>query len=330
VPARDEAGRIAALVADLKVQTAIPDLHVLICDDDSTDGTGTAATTAIGNDPRFSLLTNHQAPPAGWVGKAHALDLLTAQITTGTLVFLDADIRVSPHALQQAVGTVSATGGLLTIWPAQVAGSLLEHLLQPLLCWSWLGSVPLGISERIRARSMAVANGQFLATSVADYRRAGGHRAVRGAIVEDLALARRYRESGLPTAIRSGRTIASCRMYDGPQDTWRGYRRWLSTEFGSPIGAVGVATIAGAVYVAPVAALLTRRHRARAAVSVGAAVASRLVSRRAETGGLTRQDVASALAHPVSIALAIAAVTDSLRARRRGTLEWKGRGLAPL
>jgi hypothetical protein len=153
---------------------------------------------------------------------------------------------------------------------------------------------------------------------------------VRGAIVEDLALARRYRESGLPTAIRSGRSIASCRMYDGPQDTWRGYRRWLSTEFGSPIGAVGVATIAGIVYVVPVAALLTRRHRARAAVSIGAAVASRLVSRRAETGGLTRQDVASALAHPVSIALAIAAVTDSLRARRRGTLEWKGRGLEPL
>jgi hypothetical protein len=54
-----------------------------------------------------------------------------------------------------------------------------------------------------------------------------------------------------------------------------------------------------------------------------------MVARHAETGALSPVDIISAIAHPVSTALAVAAVGDSLRARRRGTLDWKGRGLTP-
>ena len=330
VPARDEAERIADLVDDLKVQHAMADLRVLICDDDSTDGTAEVAVAAAAGDPRFTVVRNQQPPPAGWTGKNHALDLLTAQIGDGTLVFVDADVRLGPAALHRAIGTLARSGGgLLTVWPSQQAGSLLEYLVQPLLSWSWLSSVPLAISERLLPRSMAVANGQFLVTSLDDYRRAGGHSAVRANITEDLALARRYRSAGMSSAIRSGRGVVWCRMYDGAADTWGGYRRWLSTEFGSPAGASVVALVAGAVYVLPVVDLVRGRRRSRALLSLTAASASRMVARHAETGALSPVDIVSAIAHPVSTALAVAAVGDSLRARRRGTLDWKGRGLTP-
>ncbi|PXW32301.1 UNVERIFIED_CONTAM: glycosyl transferase family 2 [Williamsia faeni] len=340
VPARDEATRIAAIIGDLRAQIGVDDLRVRICDDDSTDGTGTVATAAIAGDPRFELLTNRQSPPPGWTGKTHVLNLLTADIDTSgehtgsdataeniTVMFVDADVRLRPHAVARAAQTSGRVGGLLTVWPAQVAQSPLEQLVQPLLCWSFLGSVPLAVSEKLRPRSMAVANGQFLVSSVADYRRAGGHRAVRADITEDLALARRYRDAGLSSSVRAGSDVASCRMYEGTADTWQGYRRWLGTEFGGPAGAVVVAAVMGTAYLLPWWQLITGRRRTRAAVAVAAATTSRLVARRAETGTTTAADLLSALAHPVAVSVGITALADSLRSRRRGTLAWKGRTL---
>jgi len=276
------------------------------------------------------VVRNQQPPPPGWTGKNRALDLLTAHITDGTLVFVDADVRLGPAALHRAIGTLARSGGgLLTVWPSQQAGSLLEYLVQPLLSWSWLSSVPLAISERLLPRSMAVANGQFLVTSLVDYRRVGGHSAVRANITEDLALARRYRSAGLSSAIRSGRGVVWCRMYDGAADTWSGYRRWLSTEFGSPAGASVVALVAVVVYVLPGVDLVRGRRRSRALLSLAAASASRMVARHAETGALSPVNHPFTAPHPDDIALAVASVGDSLRARRRGTLDWKGRGLTP-
>ena len=332
VPARDEATRIAAVIGDLRAQIGVDDLRIRICDDDSTDGTGEVATAAIAGDPRFELLTNRQSPPPGWTGKTHVLDLLTAGIDTrpdqdAVVMFVDADVRLRPHAVARAAQTSGQVGGLLTVWPAQVAQSPLEQLVQPLLCWSFLGSVPMAVSEKLRPRSMAVANGQFLVSSVADYRRAGGHRAVRADITEDLALARRYRDAGLSSSVRAGSDVASCRMYEGTADTWQGYRRWLGTEFGGPAGAVVVAAVMGTAHLLPWWHLITGRRRTRAAVAVAAATTSRLVARRAETGTTTAADVLSALAHPVAVSVGITALADSLRSRRRGTLAWKGRTL---
>ncbi|WP_110470658.1 glycosyltransferase [Williamsia limnetica] len=329
IPARDEAPRIASLIADLKAQTGIPDLRVLICDDDSTDGTAEVATTAIAGDPRFELRVNHIPPPPGWTGKIHALTLLAGDVGDGMVAFVDADVRLEPAALARGVRTCANAGGLLSVWPAQRAGSVFEHLVQPLLCWSWLGSVPLVISERLQWRSMAVANGQFLITSSADYRRAGGHASVRGKITDDLALAREYRDIGLGSIVRSGKAVASCRMYDGPAETWQGYRRWLGTEFGGPAGAVAVAIVFGSANLLPLADLVSGRHRGRAAAALACGVASRLIARRAEAGNVSVVDAASALAHPLSMVISAVAVADSLRARVSGRLTWKGRTLTP-
>ena len=329
VPARDEESRIGDLIAGLRAQTGVPDLRVLICDDDSTDGTAATAVRAIAGDPRFELITNHQPPPPGWTGKNHALAQLTDRVGDGVVVFIDADVLLTPAALERSVRTGAGRTGLLTVWPSQHAGSPLEQLVQPLLCWSWLASVPLAVSELVQPRSMAVANGQFLISSTSDYRRVGGHHAVRGSITEDLALARRYRDTGLGSAIRSGNGVARCRMYEGPADTWQGYRRWLGTEFGGPAGAIVVTAALGTAYVLPLADLVRGHRPGRAAAALGLAALSRLVARHAETGVLAPVDVAVAVAHPVSIAIGVVAMADSLRSRLRGTLTWKGRTLTP-
>ncbi|WP_147124072.1 glycosyltransferase family 2 protein, partial [Nocardia neocaledoniensis] len=70
VPARNEADRLPALIADLRAQTGVPRLRVLILDDASTDGTYEAAIAAIAGDDRFSVLRSAAHPAPGWTGKA--------------------------------------------------------------------------------------------------------------------------------------------------------------------------------------------------------------------------------------------------------------------
>jgi len=69
---------------------------------------------------------------------------------------------------------------------------------------------PLG--DRVAPRG---AFGPCLATSADDYRRAGGHAAVADAVLDDVALASRYRAAGLPVTLRSGRGVVAYRMYPG-------------------------------------------------------------------------------------------------------------------
>ncbi|WP_342802355.1 glycosyltransferase, partial [Nocardia sp. No.11] len=72
VPARDEAERLPELIGDLRAQTGVPRLRVLILDDASTDHTYEAASAAIGGDDRFTVLRSAAHPAPGWTGKAAA------------------------------------------------------------------------------------------------------------------------------------------------------------------------------------------------------------------------------------------------------------------
>ncbi|MFF0817031.1 glycosyltransferase [Rhodococcus sp. NPDC003318] len=331
VPARDEAAALPRLIADLRTQRAVPDLRVLILDDDSTDGTSAAASDAIDGDPRFTVDRRVGEPPDGWVGKPAACAALAdlAADRGGALVFLDADVRLEPDALCAAVTCLRDLGvDLLCPWPEQVATSAAERLLQPLLCWSWLSSAPLPIANRSRRPSLAVACGQFLAFDADAYRAVGGHRTVAASVAEDLDLARALRRAGRRTAVATANGLAHCRMYSSAGKLREGHGRWLWTQFGSPAGAAAVLGIGAAAFVVGPAFAAVSGHRRWAALAYGAAVASRLLARGVEAGHRpTAADGVDALAHPVSV-LALAALTvDSHVRRRRGSLTWKGRPL---
>ncbi|WP_342213437.1 glycosyltransferase [Nocardia wallacei] len=56
VPARDEARRLPALIADLRAQQGVPRLRVLILDDRSADATYEAAAAAAGGAERVTVI----------------------------------------------------------------------------------------------------------------------------------------------------------------------------------------------------------------------------------------------------------------------------------
>ncbi|MFC8044335.1 glycosyltransferase [Nocardia sp. NPDC057353] len=332
VPARDEVALLPRLITDLRAQTGVPRMRVLILDDASTDGTEEAARRAAGGDPRITVLRSDREPPPGWTGKAAACARLAELADSPVLVFLDADVRLAPGAVAAAVTALRADHlGLLSPWPHQLAGTCYEALLQPLLVWSWGSTLPVRLAERGLRTSTALGCGQFLVMDTAAYRAAGGHEVVAASATEDIDLARALRRAGHRTAVAAAGPHARTRMYRGAAALDAGYTRWLWSAYGgSPAAAIAVGAVAAIAYeLPPLAALLARGPARRAgAAGYALAVTARLLARTLDTGRRPAPaDVASALAHPLAIAAYARLSVRSHRAKARDQLRWKDRTL---
>jgi hypothetical protein len=319
LPVRDEAAQVAGCLAAVLDQRGVGDLRVVVVDDGSTDGTP-ALVTAVA-DHRVRLVTA-EPPAPGWLGKPNACAQGAAAAgDADVLVFVDADVRLVPAAVAAAVAVLDdADLDLVSPWPRQLTGSPAERLVQPLQQWLWGTLLPLRLAERSRRPSLAAANGQFLVVRRAAYDRAGGHAAVRGEVIEDVALLRAVKAAGGRGVVVDGSMLATCRMYDGWAGVRDGYAKSLWSALGGrPAAAVAAATVLGLVWLLPPLAALTGSRAGLAGYAAG--VASRAVV-AARTGGRVWPD---ALAHPVSIALLDVLVLRSVAGHRRGQLRWRGR-----
>ena len=294
-------------------------VEFLVLDDDSSDTTADLLAAVCGHEPRMRLIRSTGPPPDGYLGKPWACAQLAAAADpkATTLVFLDADVVLTPEALTRTVTLLRAAQlDFVSPYPRQRAHSPAERLVQPLLQWSWLTFAPLRLAESSPHRSLAMANGQLLAVDAERYAAAGGHGSpgVRQAVMEDLALARTLRASGATGGMANGTPIATCRMYDGWEQLRDGYTKSLwAAGGGNPAASLGQLAALSWLYLRP------------DPVTYAAGVASRLIAAR-ETGARPLPD---ALAHPLSIATLVGLTARSWQHRLTGRLQWKGRPLTP-
>jgi hypothetical protein len=233
-------------------------------------------------------------------------------------------VVLAPNAVAAAAALLRGPRALALVsaWPRQVAVGVLGRLVQPLLAWSWLTTLPVRRAERSRRPSMAVANGQFLVADAAALARAGGWQAVAGEVLDDINLARAVRAAGGRTGVADGSAVATCRMYATGRELSEGYRKSLWAAFGSPVGAAAVGTALCVVYVVPAVAALTGSRVG--ALGYAAGVVGRVAARRwCRRGGLG--DLLDAAAQPLSIVALTGLLASSWAGRWRGTLRWKGR-----
>ncbi|MFD2763233.1 glycosyltransferase [Micromonospora eburnea] len=329
LPLRDEAHRVTPCLRALLAQRGVPDLRIVVLDDGSTDGTADVVRAVAGDDPRVTLLTG-VAPPPGWLGKPYACWQLAtrAHPAPTVLAFVDADVVLTPYAVAAAVTELRAAGAtLLSPYPRIVVRTAADRLVQPLLQWLWLTFLPLRAMERSPRPSLAAAGGQFLVVDRAGYRRAGGHAAVAGKVLEDIELARAVKRAGGRIALADGSRLAACRMYDGWPQLRDGYTKSLWASFGHPAAAALVVALLLLLFTAPplvAAAALVAGAPTVAGVAFLAyllGVAGRMVSARA-TGGRAWPD---ALGHPVSVVVLGWLTFRSYHLRKRRRLAWRGR-----
>ncbi|MGN9890876.1 glycosyltransferase [Micromonospora sp. L31] len=329
LPLRDEAARLTPCLRSLLAQRGVPRLRIVVLDDGSTDGTADVVRAVAGDDPRVTLLTG-VTPPPGWLGKPHACHQLAgrADPTATALVFVDADVVLTPYAVAAAVTELRAAGAtLLSPYPRIVVRTAADRLVQPLLQWLWLTFLPLRAMERSPRPSLAAVGGQFLVMDRAGYDRAGGHAAVADKVLEDIELARAVKRSGGRIALADGSRLAACRMYEDWPQLRDGYTKSLWASFGHPAAAAVVVALLLLLYTAPplvaVAALVAGAPLSAALATGGylLGVAGRVLSARA-TGGRAWPD---ALAHPVSVVVLGWLTLRSYHLRKRRRLSWRGR-----
>lgn len=216
IPARNEADALPHLLADLGRQTLQPS-EVVVVDDDSVDATSQAATAA------GARVVPAGERPDGWNPKVWALTVGVRATTAPTVVFLDADVRLSERALADVVADLEHRGGLVSVAPFHQAGSAVESASA--LCNLLLvaGGGP-GVGRHARG-----AVGSCIAVRRTDYEASGGHAASPATIVDDLALARRFRRLPLPTTLRRGGDAVRVRSYpDGLRSLARGWTKNLA------------------------------------------------------------------------------------------------------
>ena len=194
VPARDEAETIGATVASLLGQDYPGEFRLVVVDDRSTDGTGDLARAAAAGDPRLVVVQGGARAP-GWTGKLWALEqgLRAVPGAPDYLLFTDADIRHGPDSLAMLVRRPVAEKRVLVSLMARLrCESPAERWLIPAFIFFFQMLYPFRWSNDPRARTAAAAGGCVLLDRAA-FERAGGLAPIRGALIDDCALARRMK-----------------------------------------------------------------------------------------------------------------------------------------
>ncbi len=228
VPLRDEAANVDPLLQTL-TQQAYPAYAIITVDDNSTDGTGAALARWAARDERVRVIPGAPLPP-GWTGKNWALQQGTqaADPHARWLLFVDADTRHHPLMLAAALGYATREKlDLLTLLPHLDLGSFWERVLVPHT--GELYTLLVGAMAQVNDphSPIASANGQWLLVGRAAYAGVGGQAAVRGAVAEDLALARRMKAAGARIRMAHAPELVHCRVYADLPTMWRGFGKTL-------------------------------------------------------------------------------------------------------
>ena len=314
VPMRNEAENVEGLVATLAAQDGL--LHFYLLDDSSEDQTLELLQQFTKADSRFTVIKG-AALKDKWIGKTWALQQLYEVSKEDVLVSIDADVRLSNDAINKAVTLMhGARLDFVSPYPRQIARTLGERLIQPLLQWSWLTTVPLRYAESSGQKSMAVANGQFFVVRRSALDSIGGYATVKHAVIDDVFLARELVKSGSSGTVINGSDIAETRMYTSWSQIEAGYGKSLSKAFGSILGALFVVVFLFATSIAPlVLGLLGNPYGWLGfATIVGTRVLSAIKS---------RGNVLDSVLHPISVVALIYLIIYSYL--MRGSIQWKGR-----
>lgn len=312
VPARDEAASLPALLDAL---AGTDGAQVVVVDDHSTDGTAAVAAAS------GAIVVAAPPLPAGWTGKCWACWTGAGATTGDTLVFLDADTEPAPGGLDRILAEHRRRGGLVSVQPYHRTERPYEALSAYFNVVPWMG---LGAATPTAGRrSPPGAFGPCLVTARADYERTGGHEAVRGEVVEDVALAARYRDAGLPVTALAGKGTVAFRMYRGGiaqlVEGWT--KNMAGGAAASRPGALALAVlwIAGGI-VATIGPVVDPGPAAVAAYGAYAAQLAWMLAR------LGRFPWWTAVVFPVPLAFFLAVFTRSLvRTHLRGEVRWRGR-----
>jgi len=259
VPARNEAEHIATSVGSLLRQTYPGRFDILLVDDQSADETGEIALRAAGASAASGRLTvlRGSEPPAGWAGKLWAMHQGFQHVGAlpeppDFVLFTDADIAyTAPDMVERLVRGAGGRGSVLTSLMVKLrCETFAERLLVPAFIFFFAKLYPFAWVNDPRRKLAAAAGGCMLVKRDA-LQAAGGLQAIRGALIDDCALAALLKRQG-PIWLGLTQRIVSLRPYPHLADFRRMVVRSAYTELHhSPLRLAGAVAGMAFTYVAP-------------------------------------------------------------------------------
>jgi hopene-associated glycosyltransferase HpnB len=333
IPARDEADCVGETVASLLSQDYPGAFVVILVDDQSRDGTAQVArdaAAALDAAAWLRVLTGRPLP-AGWTGKLWAqhqgIEAAEAMAPPPDYLLLtDADIVYGPDVLSALVARASAHGTVLTSLMVKLrCQSLAERVFVPAFIFFFQMLYPFSWANNPRRATAAAAGGCMLVRRTT-LQAAGGMAAIRSALIDDCALAKKLKRQG-PIWIGLTDRVHSARAYPAVADIRHMVSRTAYAQLNySPLLLAGTVAGLALTYLAPV--LLALFATGTAGV-LGIAVWLMMAVAFQPTLRFYRLSPLWGLALPAIAAAYMAFTLDSAyqHARGRGGM-WKGRAQA--
>ena len=257
IPARNEAAGIAATVTSLLSQDHRGPLDIVLVDDHSTDGTADiarAAARALDAEARLAIIAARDLPP-GWTGKLWAVSqgLDRARVLAPDFVLLtDADITHAPDNVSTLVRRALADElDLVSLMVRLSTETLPEKALIPAFVFFFFMLYPPRSAADPASKSAAAAGGCMLVRPAA-LERIGGIAAIRGALIDDCALAAAIKGAGGRIRLDPSRTTTSSRVYGSAGEIWSMIARTAFTQLHySILVLIGTVLGMGVTYLAP-------------------------------------------------------------------------------
>jgi hopene-associated glycosyltransferase HpnB len=266
-------------------------------------------------------------PPAGWAGKLWALRAgVAAAGDVDLLLFTDADIAHPPGSLTALVRAADGLD-LVSLLARLRTETGWERLLIPAFGYFFAMLYPPRWSNRPGARTAAAAGGCVLVRPPA-LRAAGGIEAIRGALIDDVALARAVKRAGGRTWLGLADDVHSVRPYPRLADLWHMVARSAYTQLRhSPPLLLGTVLGLALLFGVPVAATAAGAVSGSAPLlAAGLAGWALMAASYLPTLRYHRLPPGGAALLPAAAGLYLAMTVDSARRHHTGTgAAWKGR-----
>lgn len=229
VPARNEEDCIARCLQSLTSQKGI-NYRITVVDDGSADRTREIAESFPG-----VQVVSPGDPAPGVSGKCNALIAGSKGVDAKWILFTDADTFHYSGSLAAAVAEAEEHGAdLLSYSPEQETGSLFEDMLMPVVYAELTRTYR---TERVNDPNdpAAAANGQYILVRRKVYEALEGHAAVADKLLEDVELARIFKQTNHKILFRFGAGRVRTRMYRSFAAMWEGWTKNLAILFNYPL-----------------------------------------------------------------------------------------------
>ena len=254
IPARNEADLIGGAVRSLRAQSFGGTLQIIVADDQSEDGTASAAHAA-GAD----LVVSVDPRPSGWKGKLWAVASgIHGSNAPEFFLLTDADIEyVSSNAIASLLAKAESGYDLVSVMVRLRAESFAEKLLIPAFVYFFFKLYPPAWVASNGSTAAAAGGCMLIRRELLE--RIGGIESIRDALIDDCALAQRVKKAGGRVWLgTSPLDIRSVREYGHASDVRAMIARSAFAQLHhSAILLAGTVAGMAVIYVVPVLALFT-------------------------------------------------------------------------